>query len=88
AFLAARAQEAGASRVLMGGAGLIPSLDAIAAASTVPVLDAHRAAIDQVARCAHSPGRPDREPPSAAPVEGVSSQLERLLASSGLAPRG
>jgi allantoin racemase len=88
AFLAARAQAAGAGRVLMGGAGLIPRLDAITAASHVPVLDAHRAAIDKVARCAESPDRPDRERPSAVQVEGVSSQLEQLLAGSGLAPRG
>jgi len=87
AFLAARALAAGANRVLIGGAGLIPTLDAIAAASHVPVLDAHRAAIDKVARCAESPERPDRERLSAVQVEGVSRQLEQLLASSGLAPR-
>lgn len=90
AFLAARAQEAGASRVLMGGAGLIPRLDAIAAASHVPLLDAHRAAIDKVARCAEAGNRPDRRRPAAAQVEGVSDQLQEFL--SGLAlpagPRG
>ena len=85
AFLAARAQEAGASRVLMGGAGLIPRLDAIAAASNVPVLDAHRAAIDRVARCAETPAGPGRPRPAAVQVEGVSSHLEQLLARSGLA---
>jgi len=84
-FLAVRAQAVGASRVLIGGAGLIPSLDAIAAASRVPVLDAHRAAIEKVARCAESGDRPDRPRAAAAEVDGVSSQLEQLLAASGLA---
>jgi len=84
-FLAARAQEAGASRVLVGGAGLIPRLDAIAAASSVPVLDAHRAAIEEVVRRAGGPTGPRRPRPAAVEVEGVSSQLEQLLARSGLA---
>jgi Asp/Glu/hydantoin racemase len=85
AFLAARAQAAGASRVLIGGAGLIPRLDAIAAASHVPVLDAHRAAIDKAARCAEAADRPPRPRPVAVQVGGVSGPLERLLANSGLA---
>ncbi len=85
AFLATRAREAGAGRVLMGGAGLIPRLDAIAAASDVPVLDAHRAAIDKLARCAEAPDRVQRPPPVAVQVGGVSSPLERLLVRSGLA---
>jgi len=84
-FLAARAREAGASRVLMGGAGLIPRLDAIAAASSVPVLDAHRAAIEEVARRAGGPTGPRRPRLDAVEVEGVSSPLEQLLARSGLA---
>jgi len=84
-FLAARAQDAGAERVLIGGAGLIPTLGAIAAASHVPVLDAHRAAIDKAARWAEAGNRPDRPRPAAAKVDGVSSQLEQLLAASGLA---
>jgi allantoin racemase len=88
AFLATRAQEAGASRVLVGGAGLIPSLDAIAAASDIPVLDAHRAAIDLVARCAQGLDRPGRARPAAVQVAGVSSQLEQLLTRSGLALPG
>jgi Asp/Glu/hydantoin racemase len=85
AFLAARAQAAGASRVLMGGAGLIPSLDAIAAASRVPVLDAHHAAIHEVARCAELGERPGRSRPAAVEVGGVSSPLAQLLAASGVA---
>jgi Asp/Glu/hydantoin racemase len=85
AFLAARAQAAGASRALVGGAGLIPRLDAIAAASDIPVLDAHRAAIDKVARCAETCDPPARPRPAAVQVDGVSGPLEQLLASSGLA---
>ena len=84
-LLAARAKEAGASRVLIGGAGLIPRLSAIVAASHVPVLDAHRAAIDKVAHYAETGDRLGRSRPVAAQVEGVSSQLEQLLAGSGLA---
>jgi allantoin racemase len=85
AFLARRARETGARRVLMGGAGLIPRLDAIAAASEIPVLDAHRAAIDKLARCAEAPDRAGRARPTAVQAEGLSSPLERLLVSSGLA---
>ncbi|MGR4865233.1 aspartate/glutamate racemase family protein [Caulobacter sp. LARHSG274] len=84
-FLETRAREAGASRVLVGGAGLIPRLGAIAAASRVPVLDAHHAAIDKVARCAESGERPGRRHPVAAQVAGLSGALEQLLAGSGLA---
>jgi Asp/Glu/hydantoin racemase len=84
-FLAARARETGASRILMGGAGLIPALDAIVAASEVPVLDAHHAAIDEVARCADGGGKSARPRPAATQVVGVSSPLEQFLAGSGLA---
>jgi Asp/Glu/hydantoin racemase len=85
AFLTARAQAAGASQVLIGGAGLIPRLGAIAAASDIRVLDAHHAAIDKAARCAEAADRPARPGPVAVQVEGVSGPLERLLANSGLA---
>lgn len=84
-FLGARAREVGASRVLMGGSGLIPMLDAIAAASTFPVLDAHRAAIDKAAHAAETPAGPRRPAPARVRVEGVSSALEQLFAGSGLA---
>jgi len=85
AFLATRARETGARRVLMGGAGLIPNHDAIAAASEVPVLDAHRAAIEKLARCAEAAGASGRPRPDAVQVAGVSGPLEQLLARSGLA---
>jgi len=84
-FLAERAQTAGASRVLIGGSGLIPRLDAIVAASRVEVLDAHRAAIAKAARFAKAPVCARPTPPAAARVSGVSSHLEQLLASGGLA---
>ncbi|MBW8812927.1 MAG: hypothetical protein JF588_05825 [Caulobacterales bacterium] len=85
AFLAGRAQAAGASRVLMGGAGLIPRLDAIAAACPVPVLDAHGAAIDEAARCAEAPHSPGRPHPGAVEAEGLSGPLAQWLAGCGLA---
>jgi hypothetical protein len=80
-----RARETGAGRVLMGGAGLIPRLDAIAAASEIPVLDAHRAAIDKLARCVGAPDGPSRPRPAAVQAGGMSRPLERLLVRSGLA---
>ncbi|TYB83761.1 aspartate/glutamate racemase family protein [Oceaniovalibus sp. ACAM 378] len=43
--LSEQARASGASRVVLGGAGLIPSLPRIIEACTVPILDPHRAAV-------------------------------------------
>lgn len=45
AFLSDRARATGAARIVLGGAGMIPTLPAIAGAATVPVLDPHRAGV-------------------------------------------
>jgi len=44
-FLAARARDTGASRIVLGGASLVSLLPEVIALSSVPVLDPHRAAI-------------------------------------------
>ncbi|MFD1940854.1 aspartate/glutamate racemase family protein [Paradevosia shaoguanensis] len=44
-YLSARARETGASRIVLGGAGLIPTLPRVIALSPVPVLDPHRAGV-------------------------------------------
>lgn len=52
AELATQAKAAGAKRVVVGGAGLIPSLPAISSLCPFPVLDPHRAAIQKALRLA------------------------------------
>lgn len=51
-FLSSSAQETGASRIVLGGAGLIAMLPEIIATSSVPVLDPHRKAIRRAVRLA------------------------------------
>lgn len=51
-FLAERARRMGAARIVLGGAGMIPSLPGIIAASAVPVLDPHRAGVRKAIRLA------------------------------------
>lgn len=53
-FLSARAREVGASRIVLGGAGLIPALPQVIAISPVPVLDPHRAGVRKAIRLATS----------------------------------
>lgn len=83
AFLTRRAKELGAARILIGGAGLIPTLDAIAAASGVAVLDAHRAAIAKAVRSAGAPGARGQAVSAPAQVTGLSAHLEQLLVTGG-----
>lgn len=52
AFLSDRARVTGAARIVLGGAGMIPTLPAIAAAATVPILDPHRAGVRKAIRLA------------------------------------
>jgi len=55
--LAADAQEHGAKRIVVGGAGLIPILPGIAKACTLPILDPHRAAVRKAIRMAQDAQR-------------------------------
>jgi len=54
-FLAREAKATGAARVVLGGAGLIPSLPQIIAAAHVPIIDPHREAVRKALRLAASP---------------------------------
>lgn len=90
-MLGEAAASAGAARVVLGGAGLIPRMAAIVGHATVPVLDPHRAAIkDALARMrsATVPATPGGIPggsrtpsggASPAPVTGVSPALQAVL---------
>lgn len=81
-FLSEQVHASGASRVVLGGAGLIPALPSIIAACTVPVLDPHRAAVRKAIELA---GRASLPPPNEtegeAPGEtiGLSVRLTEAL---------
>jgi Asp/Glu/hydantoin racemase len=59
AFLNDQARMAGAERILLGGAGLIPALPQIIAASRLPIVDPHRLAIRKALELASSPHASD-----------------------------
>lgn len=78
--IAAAAKALGVSRVIIGGTGLIPVLDAIAAVAGVEVVDPHRSTLHQIVGALES-GRPAPKLAShpATPFVGLSPALERLL---------
>lgn len=82
--LAATAGERGASRIVLGGAGLIPILPGIAAACSVPILDPHRAAVRKAIRLAQETHRESgtrfRER-----TKGLSEPLRQVFSDPGLA---
>lgn len=54
-FLEDEAAAAGAARIVLGGAGLIPTLPDVIKASGMPILDPHREAIGKALRLANGP---------------------------------
>jgi Asp/Glu/hydantoin racemase len=84
ASLATAAREGGASRIVVGGAGLIPLIPGIVEACPVPIFDPHRAAVRKAIHMAQ--GRSD-----AAGIrfqertKGLSEPLRRVFSSSELA---
>lgn len=88
AFLTARARETGASRIVLGGAGLIPILPQVVALAGLPVLDPHREGIRKVLRLANLP-KPGGLPAPAGPQEtiGLSPSLTRALSDDTIASR-
>jgi allantoin racemase len=81
-FVDQRAREAGASRIVLGGAGLIPLLPHIAAAVTLPVLDPHREALRKALSFADAmPNVPQRRMLPASAISGLSLELSHWLTS-------
>lgn len=86
-FLANEAAVLGAERVVLGGAGLIPSLPRIAAASRVPMLDPHRVAIGKALRLAAMPvPAPPPGQSGTAETLGLSPFLSHVLSGAATAP--
>lgn len=73
-----RASKLGASRVVIGGTGLIPLLPRITEGTSLPVIDAHRHTIRAAIRQAisHVPVRPSGVPGQ---FRGLSRELEMML---------
>jgi len=84
-YLAERTRETGASRVVLGGAGLIPALPKVIAVSPVPVLDPHRAGIRKAIALAKvgSHAAPDSQDGE---TTGLSPALAKAFASRPLRP--
>ncbi len=80
AFLEKEAEGAGAERIVLGGAGLIPVLPAIVASSRIPVMDPHRVAIRKALRLAAEPRIPATPAPATVETFGLSSFLSAALA--------
>ncbi|RSB66481.1 hypothetical protein EFD55_23975 [Rhizobium pisi] len=78
-FLAATAAEIGASRIVLGGAGLIGILPEVIATSEVPVLDPHRIAIRKAVEMGRSAGHSKAVQPSPQTPVGLSRALCTLL---------
>lgn len=78
-FLAKEAKALGAERIVLGGAGLIPVLPEVIAASEVPVLDPHRMAIGKALRLAENPQPATDSPPPATETFGLSPFLTQAL---------
>lgn len=81
ARITAGARALGVERVVIGGAGLIPVLDAIAAEVGIEVIDPHRATLRDILRMIGRDAPPTRPGKAAPPAfNGLSSALEGLLA--------
>ncbi len=84
ASLAAAAKEGGASRIVVGGAGLIPLIPGLIEACPVPIFDPHRAAVRKAIQVAHGKSRIAgirfQET-----TKGLSEPLRRLFSNSELA---
>lgn len=76
-FLSERARETGAARIVLGGAGMIPTLPAIAAAASVPVLDPHRAGVRKALRRAGYRASPNQD--ALGETSGLSAELTEAL---------
>lgn len=72
------AKALGVDRVIIGGTGLIPVLDAIAGNVGIEVIDPHRTALHEAIR-AISAGASEPERRSTSPFVGLSSALHGLL---------
>lgn len=78
-FLQNEASALGAERIILGGAGLIPTLPKIIASSRVPVLDPHREAIRKALRLAAGPRAPVHVTTDAAETFGLSPFLSEAV---------
>ncbi|MGO7213379.1 aspartate/glutamate racemase family protein [Rhizobium ruizarguesonis] len=78
-FLAATAAEIGASRIVLGGAGLIRTLPEVIATSEVRVLDPHRIAIRKAVEMGKSSGHSKPVQPLPQTPVGLSRALCTLL---------
>lgn len=78
-FLAASAVEIGASRIVLGGAGLIGTLPKVIATSDVPVLDPHRIAIRKAVEMGKCADHPKPMQPSPQTPVGLSRALCALI---------
>ncbi|MCP8939092.1 aspartate/glutamate racemase family protein [Alsobacter sp. SYSU M60028] len=77
--LSSLAAATGASRVVLGGAGLIPIMDEVTRHAEIPILDPHRAAIRKALRLAARKQRPALAEPHRGATEGLSPALRRVL---------
>jgi Asp/Glu/hydantoin racemase len=73
------ARKLGAERVIVGGTGLIPMLDALVGRIGIPVIDPHRVTLRDAAQAANSGSQAPRTL-SSAPFTGLSPALLGLLA--------
>jgi Asp/Glu/hydantoin racemase len=73
------ARNLGASRVVVGGTGLIPMLDELAQRINLPVIDAHRVTLHDAARITGAARVAATPPMAGPPVVGLSPALTRLL---------
>ena len=78
-FLSDEAEANGAERIVLGGAGLIPTLPGIIAASRVPILDPHREAVRKALKLAATPLPATVAPVDATDINGLSPFLSAAL---------
>jgi Asp/Glu/hydantoin racemase len=78
-FLNDLARQAGAEGIVLGGAGLIPTLPQVIAASALPIVDPHREAIRKAVRLAEASLTGKPEGLSGQDTIGLSAALTRAL---------
>lgn len=79
-FLESEAKALGATQIVLGGAGLMPRLPAIIAASRIPIIDPHRLTFRRAIEMARgsAPSEP-AEPVRLGNASGLSPALQKVL---------
>lgn len=84
AFLETQAKMLGATRIVLGGAGLMPRLPAIIAACRIPIVDPHRLTFRKAIEMARNGSSPGFSTPVAlGSASGLSPALQKAVAHRG-----